>query len=358
MSGIDTLSLCNFLSIEKCSIYLVDKRLTFSRPIEETSKAFQAFIEKNHKKVEEIVRQTPLEYLDDSNDQTTSILTLSKSLGSTETLFCIHPLTGHFACYSKLVPHFPKSTAVMAVCPPNYSGAWELPSTMEEIAEFYASKMLTSGATQPYHLSGFSTGGLLAIEIARHFLKLGHKVGSLTLIDTILPSDFFKDSYDNIGSHKEFWKLYIGTLFGWRFTAKIMQMHEFTEMELFDKIQFLTNEARKHNQYAAFQDNSSLMHRYNNILSMSKLRAKNTISPLNHPISLIIPEGAEDHTYVSDWFKLALSNFKIFSTPGKHLTLTFVEKNAIAVANIIQNNIKSHKDHLGKKGHEESWLLV
>jgi thioesterase domain-containing protein len=56
------------------------------------------------------------------------------------------------------------------------------------MATTYLEALAEAEVTQPYHLLGWSMGGVVAMEMAQQLEAAGNPVGSLTLIDTFAPS--------------------------------------------------------------------------------------------------------------------------------------------------------------------------
>ncbi|KAK2595220.1 hypothetical protein QQS21_007073 [Conoideocrella luteorostrata] len=56
-------------------------------------------------------------------------------------------------------------------------------STFEELAEYYVTHMRNVQPRGPFHIIGWSFGGILAMEIAQHLARCGERLGTLGLID-------------------------------------------------------------------------------------------------------------------------------------------------------------------------------
>lgn len=83
------------------------------------------------------------------------------------------------------------SQAVVAVdfCRRDSDG--QLPSTIEMMADYSCSAIRALQPRGPYHLAGYSFGGLVAIEVARLLRKSGENVALLGLIDTLFDQRFW-----------------------------------------------------------------------------------------------------------------------------------------------------------------------
>ncbi|MFI6816670.1 amino acid adenylation domain-containing protein [Nonomuraea sp. NPDC050328] len=93
-------------------------------------------------------------------DPLATLLPLRES-GSRPPLFCVHPAGGLGWCYSGLIRHLPDRPihALQARRDP-------LPGSLEELAADYVARVREVQPQGPYHLLGWSTGGIIAHEMA------------------------------------------------------------------------------------------------------------------------------------------------------------------------------------------------
>jgi phthiocerol/phenolphthiocerol synthesis type-I polyketide synthase D len=108
--------------------------------------------------------------------------------GAAAPLFLFHPAGGSTAVYGPLVKLLDGVPCF---------GLERLPDreTVEDKAARYAESILERQPHGPYRLGGWSFGGCLAYETARHLAAAGHAVNALFLVDTILPLDSQDDDY-------------------------------------------------------------------------------------------------------------------------------------------------------------------
>lgn len=97
-------------------------------------------------------------------------------------LFCVHPGGGNALCYFDLARAMEPQFAVYGVQSPGLVDTQSPPETIEELAEEYlaAIRSLTSG--RPFHLCGWSFGGVVAFEMAKR-LAVGERAGPVVLVD-------------------------------------------------------------------------------------------------------------------------------------------------------------------------------
>jgi thioesterase domain-containing protein/acyl carrier protein len=107
-----------------------------------------------------------------------------KAGGSQPPLLLIHPVGGSVFCYRELVSRLPNDTPVYGMQAAGLGLGEQLPDSIEEMAADYlraASAQLGDG---PWHLAGWSFGGLVAFEMALQLAESGRALASLTLVDT------------------------------------------------------------------------------------------------------------------------------------------------------------------------------
>uniref|UniRef100_UPI0003687169 AMP-binding protein n=1 Tax=Actinoalloteichus spitiensis TaxID=252394 RepID=UPI0003687169 len=104
--------------------------------------------------------------------------------GGTAPLICVHPAGGTGTLYSPLVPHLHRDRPVSAL-QSRHQGSAVLESTgsLVELAADYRGEIQAHQPHGPYHLLGWSFGGVLAHEIAVQLQREGHQVATLALFD-------------------------------------------------------------------------------------------------------------------------------------------------------------------------------
>ncbi|HEY8357028.1 MAG TPA: alpha/beta fold hydrolase, partial [Ramlibacter sp.] len=98
--------------------------------------------------------------------------------------FCVHPVSGQVLCYRSLARQLGGGRPVHALQAADDDGS--APS-VEALAERYVQAMREVQPQGPYHLGGWSLGGIIAYEMARRLAAAGEEVATLTLIDSYTP---------------------------------------------------------------------------------------------------------------------------------------------------------------------------
>ncbi|GAA1964913.1 hypothetical protein GCM10009738_45710 [Kitasatospora viridis] len=118
-----------------------------------------------------------------SGDGACGLLTL-RSAGARPPLFLVHPAGGFGWAYARLLAHLPAEHPVHAIQARGLDGRGPLPASVEEMARDYLARIREVQPDGPYHLAGWSFGGLVAHAVATGLQRDGAEVGSLVLFDS------------------------------------------------------------------------------------------------------------------------------------------------------------------------------
>ncbi|MEU8878433.1 alpha/beta fold hydrolase, partial [Streptomyces javensis] len=104
--------------------------------------------------------------------------------GSRAPLFCVHPAGGISWPYSGLLRHIDADHPVYGLQARGLSGTETPHATVEEIAADYLRQIRTVRPHGPYHLLGWSFGGIVAHAMAARLQEEGEEVALLAVLDT------------------------------------------------------------------------------------------------------------------------------------------------------------------------------
>ncbi|MBC7299565.1 MAG: amino acid adenylation domain-containing protein [Nocardia sp.] len=119
-------------------------------------------------------------------DAAFDILLPLRAEGTGEPLFCIHPISGIAWSFSGLAAHLDRP--LYGLQSPALSSAQPLPDSIEKWALLYLEQIRAVQAQGPYHLLGWSLGGVIAHAIAVRLQEDGEKVAVLAMLDSTLSS--------------------------------------------------------------------------------------------------------------------------------------------------------------------------
>jgi acyl carrier protein len=107
--------------------------------------------------------------------------------GSRPPLFLVHTTPGDILGYGNLIYHLDADQPCfgfqsLGLIHPELSHR-----RIEEMATYYVGLLRSMMPEGPYYLAGWCYGGIVAVEMARHLLALGERVGFLGLLETVAP---------------------------------------------------------------------------------------------------------------------------------------------------------------------------
>src|SRR5690606_124940 len=105
-----------------------------------------------------------------------------RTTGSRPPVFFVHPAGGLAWGYLQFQRHLGPDQPIYGLQARAFTRA-ELPESVEEMAEDYLEQIRAVRPHGPYHLAGWSLGGLVAYEMAVRLQAAGERVGLLALID-------------------------------------------------------------------------------------------------------------------------------------------------------------------------------
>lgn len=112
-----------------------------------------------------------------------SIVPLQPS-GSKDPLFFVHGLFGSVLRFRDFAAALAPDCPVYGIQAQGLDGVLPPLSRVESMVDLYYGQMRKFRPHGPYHLGGYSFGGLVALELARRLLDDGEPVGLLALVDT------------------------------------------------------------------------------------------------------------------------------------------------------------------------------
>ncbi|GHF69403.1 hypothetical protein GCM10010218_58540 [Streptomyces mashuensis] len=111
-----------------------------------------------------------------------------RTTGTRAPLFCVHPGAGIGWAYSALLRHLDPDRPVHALQARRLDGTGELPATVGEMARDYVRQIREVQPHGPYHLLGWSFGGVVAHEMAVLLQEEGEHTSTLAVLDAY-PAD-------------------------------------------------------------------------------------------------------------------------------------------------------------------------
>lgn len=140
--------------------------------------------------------------IDAAVDRRTSPSTVGEGLGvmlkladgpsGSPALFCIHPAGGLSWCYGVLARALAPSR-VYGVQARSLDPRHPLPRSLRALAEDYVGEIRRLQPQGPYHLAGWSVGGIIGHAMAEVIESIGERMGTLAMLDSY-PCDRWRDA--------------------------------------------------------------------------------------------------------------------------------------------------------------------
>jgi amino acid adenylation domain-containing protein len=129
--------------------------------------------------------------------QAKSPLVAIQPAGSKPPFFCVHEITGSVLGYVNLARHLGLDQPFYGLQTPDFGDNRRPYETLQEMAADYIKELRQLQPEGPYHLGGWSSGGLVAFEMAQQLARDSQEVALLALIDTAVPSHNGNEEYDD-----------------------------------------------------------------------------------------------------------------------------------------------------------------
>jgi enterobactin synthetase component F len=119
-----------------------------------------------------------------SIDDVRDVILPIRTEGSRPPIFCVHPGAGISWGYLAMARHVPEDVPLYGVQARGLHPQDELAGSLPEMAADYVEQIRAIQPTGPYHLLGWSFGGIVAHEIAVQLQAMGEQVAALVILDT------------------------------------------------------------------------------------------------------------------------------------------------------------------------------
>jgi len=112
------------------------------------------------------------------------LVPINRGIEGESPVFLVHPTGGSVLCYRDLARRLGSTRPIYALQDPGLDDVASYTS-VEELAAFYIGRIRHLAGKGPYFLAGWSSGGIIAFEMARQLVARGEEVGMVALIDSV-----------------------------------------------------------------------------------------------------------------------------------------------------------------------------
>ncbi|WP_377273148.1 amino acid adenylation domain-containing protein [Peterkaempfera sp. SMS 1(5)a] len=108
--------------------------------------------------------------------------------GNGEPLFCLPAVSGLTWAFSGILPHIGESRPIIGLQSEQLLNPTAGPADFEQLVTAHVARIREAHPDGPFHLMGWSFGGVLAHAVAARLESLGERVGTLALLDARPPA--------------------------------------------------------------------------------------------------------------------------------------------------------------------------
>jgi amino acid adenylation domain-containing protein len=263
-----------------------------------------------------------------------------QSKGTNPPFFCIHPAGGNILCYIPLSRSLGDQQPFYGLQSPALYAGGESFANLEAMASAYIRAIQKVQKKGPYFIGGWSSGGVIAYEIARQLMDAGEMVALLAIIDVGVPE--LREEAPDYQAPSDMQLLANVFLNLYDIPAHIKNLDPYEQLD------FLIDLGKKHNfitpdfdpdhamRYVrVFKENSKATDLY--LRRPSPYRGKVTlfraVDPLEQP-----SDPPKDPAY--GWEKWAQGGVEIHTAPGSHKSILEAEEGIQKVASILSQCIR------------------
>ncbi|MEM8856919.1 MAG: thioesterase domain-containing protein, partial [Chloroflexota bacterium] len=133
------------------------------------------------------------------------LLEIQKGLSTRPKFFCVHGEDGDISYLRHWIKYLGEQPFYAFQARTIIDGKKERYTSIEDIASNYLTELKEVQPRGPYYLGGYSTGGVIAFEMAQQLLKTGEQVALLGLVDSVNPlqsqkQSSFRDRFENLAT--------------------------------------------------------------------------------------------------------------------------------------------------------------
>jgi thioesterase domain-containing protein len=269
------------------------------------------------------------------DDRTDALLVRLQPRGVGVPLFCIHPTGGQVMCYIPLARELGKERRIFALRSAPLDTV-RTPVTLEEMANLYIRTIKNEHKRGPYVLAGWSSGGLIALEMARQLGDGGDNVALVILIDTYPPYHEHRQQNANLPVLAKF-ALDLCQLLGKNpepFRERFLTLTADAQKNLIHeelvREQILPQDSSREKvseMVRIFESNFQATNRY-------------VLRPIRQPIVVIsATESGQPERLAQDWQQWTHGKVELVMVPGNHYTM-LTGSNATRIAAALEDRLK------------------
>jgi thioesterase domain-containing protein len=259
-----------------------------------------------------IAKLTDLIYFEQTRIDHSTVVPLRHIQGSRPPLFAVHGVAGNVLGFYSLAKCLDANQPVYGIQAQSLLPGREALLSLEQMAAEYVADMRAVYPNGPYHLLGYSFGGLVAYEIAQQLRAAGLEVGLLGMLDTRPPDLMRQKSTRRPLLMRILWRLHLLYLRTHRRNGRLRYLWR----RLRDRVQ------RVNYMYAANKGTGKVVSAARNVREINYVASVSySVRPYPGKVTLFRaePDPSEDSLPPDlNWGQVAMGGVDIKHLPGDH----------------------------------------
>ncbi|MEP2281000.1 amino acid adenylation domain-containing protein [Maribacter sp.] len=237
-------------------------------------------------------------------------------------MFIVHGAGLNILSFKTLKDHMDSDQPIYGFQAKGLDGKEELLQSVEEIASHYNEALLATQPKGPYKLAGYSSGGIIAYEMAKQLMAKGETIATLALLDTYAYAHYGKST--SLGK-----KLAYGNYLA---NKTLHVLKQLSNREGF-KYRVGVTKANLKKLFLRLKKDKTTLSKTDydweyesRIIEHNKVVDRYHLKPLSIKVDLFRIEDAIDYTHDSvhlGWKTFAKDGIELHYVPGDHLSMFY-----------------------------------
>ncbi|MBF6331099.1 amino acid adenylation domain-containing protein [Nocardia transvalensis] len=275
-----------------------------------------------------------------------------KPSGDNPPLFLVHPVGGTVSSYTALARHLPADQPLYALQALGIDAGTTPLETIPDMAAAYVRAIRRVQPEGPYHIGGWSLGGLIAFEMLHQLEAAGHEVATFALLDSMMGRANVPADAMAMATHQLFmWELLRGDRAS---QAPVPEIPVELRTED-DKLEFILDRAVAEGVVPEGSSRRLIRRLFAVFATTWKAAVHYRPQPTDHDLTLFhagepLPEilkpaheavGSLYRNATNGWDTMTTGKVAVIDVPGNHLTMMdepFVAILAETLAKVIHHN--------------------
>ena len=256
-------------------------------------------------------------------------------------LFCIHPVGGNVFSYMPMGRHFGPQQPLYGLQSVGIDGDQEPLTSVEAMARHYVNLVRSVQPKGPYHLFGWSFGGVVSYEMARLLKAEGENIPLLAMVDSFVPTEHKYQVFKSDPDDSTLVGYLVDHLEGMFGCALKVRRADLAKMEREEQLKHVLDRAHQEGILPGSFDVPQ-MNRFFRVYKTNHLAfCRYQAQPYDGAIQLFTPKKqlfVLSRANIHAWNRLTEGQVNVTTIPGDHYTV-MQNANAAAMAGQLRDQI-------------------